>query len=141
MKKFFLLIVILLGVFSMIITGEETKKISKQETSKEDLAEIKKACLDYVEGWFESNAERMKISVHQNLVKRRIRDNNIVEMNREKLLENAVNAKRNKPEIIVEIFDVYNGIAIAKVTSTFVDYVQVAKIDGKWQILNVLWAN
>ena len=100
--------------------------------------EIKKACLDYVEGFYESNKNRIENGVHKKLVKR---DSKLNEMTRDKLINVAVGNKRNKPKtgIKVTVFDISGNIAITKIISEFVDYAELVKIDGKWQVINVLW--
>ena len=40
----------------------------------------------------------------------------------------------------VEILDVYGDVASVKVTAAeWIDYMHVAKVDGEWKIINVLW--
>jgi hypothetical protein len=40
----------------------------------------------------------------------------------------------------VRILDIYRGAASARVdASTWVDYLQLAKWNGRWVIVNVLW--
>ena len=44
-------------------------------------------------------------------------------------------------KIEVTIFDVYDNIATVKIDSAdFLDYAHMAKINGEWKIINVLWA-
>jgi hypothetical protein len=62
-------------------------------------------------------------------------------MSRAKLIEAATSKQRVKPEITVEVFDICGNIAIAKITSGFVDYAELAKINNNWQVVNVLWSN
>ena len=100
---------------------------------------IKQACLDYVEGFFESNKERIERGVNGDLVKRQNDKGVIKNMTRQELVAVAVGNKWSKPEIKVDVYDVHGNIALAKVTSQFVDYCELAKIDGRWQVLNVLW--
>lgn len=33
----------------------------------------------------------------------------------------------------------FGDIAMARIASCFVDYVQLARLDGRWQVVNVLW--
>jgi hypothetical protein len=45
-----------------------------------------------------------------------------------------------KRKIEVTVLDVMEDIAMVKVLSAmYYDYLQVAKIDGEWKIINVLW--
>ena len=40
----------------------------------------------------------------------------------------------------VEIFDVFGNVATVRVTMRdWIDYMHVAKFDGRWVIVNVLW--
>ena len=40
----------------------------------------------------------------------------------------------------IELFEVLDKTASAKLTANWgVDYFHLAKVDGKWQIMNVLW--
>jgi hypothetical protein len=40
----------------------------------------------------------------------------------------------------VTILDRYNNAAVVKiVASDWIDYLEVAKINGEWKIINVLW--
>lgn len=124
------------------------------QTVSDSLA-IKKACTDYVEGFFTQDAERMKGGLHPDLVKRII-DNHtgksvIVSTTREELasylkpeykMKDPNPAEPLKTKVI--IYDLTSDIAMAKITTNkmtvFFDYAQLGKIDGKWQVLNVLWA-
>jgi hypothetical protein len=132
--------IILLGILLMgtlaVCAGN-----SNQTFNQDDLKAVKQACLDYVEGYYESNGERVAKGVHADLVKRSIKNDTIIEMSRAKLIEAATSKQRTKPEITVEVFDIYGNIAIAKITSGFVDYAELAKINNNWQVVNVLWSN
>jgi hypothetical protein len=136
MKRLFLTLIVFLGVIVMSGTAQEAKNLNK-----EDVSAVKKACMDYVEGYFESNGERIKAGVNPNLVKRKIKDGKFSELSFDKLVEVTVKTKREKPIITVEVYDIYNDMAAARVTSGFVDFIHLAKIDGKWQVVNVLWNN
>ena len=119
--------------------------------SADDQAAIKATALDYIEGWYEGNAERMERALHPDLAKR------IVEKKRgsdELVLDNmdaksliAATAKgggKNTPpekqQKDVTILDVYENAASVKVVASgWIDYMQMAKWNGRWVIINVLW--
>jgi len=68
-----------------------------------------------------------------------VNGNEIQEMTRYQVVAATVkDVKRIKPDITVKIFDIYQGITTASIRSNYVDYCQLAKIDGKWQIINIL---
>ena len=112
--------------------------------------DIKMTCLNYLEGWYSGNADRMEKALHANLIKRRKitlkktgRDlinqataNDMIEYTEAKmgLKENATQ------NIEIIILDIYNEIATVKtVTSDFIDYIHLVKFNSEWTIINVLW--
>ena len=112
---------------------------------------IKQAMLDYVEGVYEVDPKKIERSVHPELakrgfyVKRGETDYTQAPMTFTELVELSkryyANAKppQNAPKEIV-IFDVLDKTASAKLTATWgVDYMHLAKYEGKWMIVNVLW--
>ncbi|MBN2436568.1 MAG: nuclear transport factor 2 family protein [Spirochaetes bacterium] len=117
-------------------------KLSDKET-----AAVKKPVQDYVEGWYDKDAERIRRGLHPDLAKRSINPKNstaIDQYSRSSLLEVVQQyGGQNGDERILEIelLDVQKNIASAKVVSnSFVDYVHLCYADNQWLILNVLWA-
>ena len=105
---------------------------------------VTEAALDYVEGWFEGDAERMERAVHPELVKRTLRDGRLEALTARQMIEATASGKGKRPaderaiEITVE--HVGEGVANATVLSApFVDYLQLARTDDGWKIVNVLW--
>ncbi len=117
--------------------------------SEADEKAVREAILDYVEGVYEMTPERIELSVHPELAKRGYyrRDGSWVEvpMTFPQLVELA--ASYNKDGHIpadapkeIELFEVLDKTASAKVTANWgIDYFHLAKLAGKWQIMNVLW--
>ncbi len=113
------------------------------KASDEDLTAIRQTALDYVEGWYEGNAERMERSLHSDLVKRIIRRDRVDTLNKEQMVNNTrLNGKgfTGQMKNIVNILDIYGNIATVKVDSVgYIDYLHIGKVNGKWEIINVLW--
>ncbi len=120
------------------------------KASKEDVAAIKQTALDYIEGWCDGNAERMQRALHPALVKRGL----MPFRQTGKMLINPINAEmmieltragvgklpEDQRNISVEVLDVYKDIAMVKCASAkFIDYMHMAKQEGQWRIVNVLW--
>jgi hypothetical protein len=117
----------------------------------EDRAAVRQACLDYVESIYEVNPAKVERSVHPELVKRGffIKKNETAysphAMTFAELVELAKNynkkgqlAKDAVKEVVV--FEVSDQTASAKVTAVWgIDYIHLAKYDGKWKIINILW--
>lgn len=116
-----------------------------------DSAGIRAAALDYIEGWYEGNAERMERALHPELAKRivntdpRYGRNSLGQMGALTLINSTrrgggkeTPAAQQRKE--VRILDIFGNTASVRVdASTWVDYLQIAKWNGRWVIVNVLW--
>ena len=120
------------------------------QAQADDNAAIKQTALDYIEGWYEGNAERMERALHPKLVKRIFEKNSagevvLDEMGAQQLVEGTRRGggKRTPPEkqqkdvTILDVFE--NAAAVKVVASDWIDYLQMAQVDGRWVIINVLW--
>lgn len=114
-------------------------------------AAVRAAVLDYVEGVYEVAPERIERSVHPKLAKvgyarRKAADPyREIPMTFEGLvkLAGSYNADGEIPEgapkevVIYEILD--QTASIKLIAEWGIDYMHLAKFDGKWKIVNVLW--
>ena len=112
---------------------------------------ITQTALDYVEGWYEGNAERMERALHPDLAKRIVRGDFKVGPNRldqmsaltlvqavRKGFGKATPKEKQQKDVI--ILDIYQNVATVKaVMADWVDYMHMAKWNGRWVIVNVLW--
>ena len=123
--------------------------VSADEPTPEDLAAIEQAGLDYVGGYYAGSAERIGRALHPRLQKVVVRKlPNGREFFHYATADGLVDYTRTgqgkkAPEecnVTVTIHTVYGGIATVTVESSeYLDYAHVAKLDGKWKIVNVLW--
>jgi hypothetical protein len=111
---------------------------------------IRQAALDYIEGYYEGDGARMERALHPELAKRIVRTNEqgrsqLQQMSAMSLVlgtragggKDTPAADRRKD---VTIFDIYQNAASAKIyASGWVDYLHLAKWNGRWVIVNVLW--
>lgn len=115
-----------------------------------DRAAIKQAALDYAEGWYEGNADRMERALHPDLAKRIVRTNEkgqsrLDQMSAMSLVQAAragygKQTPKDKQLKEITILDVYRGAATVKLEMQgWFDYLHVAKFNGRWVIVNVLW--
>lgn len=114
----------------------------------EDGEAIIATALDYLEGWYEGNAERMARAVHTDLAKRIARPQadgcrELQHMGKETLV-GYTEARPAGDEVDlrdrIQILDVFGFAAVVRADADdWVDYLQLAKIDGHWVIVNVLW--
>jgi hypothetical protein len=111
---------------------------------------IKATALDYIEGWYEGNPERMERSLHPDLAKRIVRTNDrgqsmLGQMSAMGLVMGVrggggKNTPKEKQQKDVTILDVFGNAASVKVVaSDWIDYLHIAKFNGRWVIVNVLW--
>ena len=116
-----------------------------------DSAAIRATALDYVEGWYEGNAERMGRALHPELVKRIVVSDtatgkSVLESMGASALVNGTRhgygkrTPKDRQQKEVWILDIFGNAASARATmADWIDYMQLAKVDGRWVIVNVLW--
>ena len=111
---------------------------------------IKRTALNYAEGWYEGNADKMESALSPDLAKRIARSNPqgqtrldhmtamaLVQGTRGGFGKQTPAAEQQKD---VTILDVLGGASTVKLEMRdWVDYMHIAKINGKWLIVNVLW--
>ncbi|HEX8692225.1 MAG TPA: nuclear transport factor 2 family protein [Longimicrobium sp.] len=115
-----------------------------------DSAAIRQAALDYAEGWYAADAARMERAVHPELAKRIVRTN---DQGRSRLDQMGAmtlvlgtrsgggsDTPAGERQADVRILDVFENAASARVMmSGWVDYLHLARYNGRWVIVNVLW--
>ena len=117
-----------------------------------DSAAIRSAALDYVEGWYAGDGARMERALHPELAKRNVYADpqgrsRLIQMSALTLVNQtrsgggteiaAADRKRD-----VAILDIYgNAASVRARMATWIDYMHLAKWNGRWVIVNVLWEN
>jgi hypothetical protein len=124
---------------------------AQTNVSETDKSAIKQTALDYIEGWYEGNAERMERALHPELAKRIVRTNpqngqsRLDQMSALTLVQGTrrgggKQTPKDKQQKDVVILDVYGNTASVKIiASDWIDYLHIAKSNGRWVIVNVLW--
>ncbi|TKD58974.1 nuclear transport factor 2 family protein [Flavobacterium sp. ASW18X] len=137
-----------LGLFLILISTS----VTLQAQTKQDSIEIKQVALDYLVSQHTVKPELFERSAHPRMVKRTFWKNRIAnkEYLRETfkdgmvLLAETYNVKGDKfpenPTKEVVLLDVYDKVASVKlVADEWIDYMHIVKLNGEWQIVNVLW--
>jgi hypothetical protein len=117
----------------------------------EDRSEVERTARDYIEGWYTADSARMARALHPDLVKRRIETlqdgQQVVEnVTRDDMIRMTSNGGGSKTpddqrNMSIEVLDITGDIAAVKtLSSQYVDILSMAKINGKWVIVNVLWS-
>jgi hypothetical protein len=111
---------------------------------------IKRTALNYAEGWYEGNADKMESALSPDLAKRIVRTNpqgqsGLGQMTAMALVQGTRGGSGKqtpKEEQLkdVTILDAMGGAATVKLEMRdWVDYMHIGKMNGKWVIINVLW--
>jgi hypothetical protein len=115
-----------------------------------DSVEIHGAALDYIEGWYTGDAPRMERALHPDLAKRIVTTDSSgrSRLSHTGALALVQSTRRGGGSSIppetrreeVTLLDMYGGAASVRIrAATWVDYLHLAKFNGRWVIVNVLW--
>jgi hypothetical protein len=116
----------------------------------QDREAVRQAGLDYIEGVYNVQPERIERSVHPALVKRGFykKDAAAPYVENPMTYEQLVNlartwnkeGKRNTSVKNVEILDLLDQTAVVKITASWgIDHMLLGKYDGKWKISLIQW--
>ncbi len=116
---------------------------------QKDIEEVRQAVLDYIEATYQVDPSRIKRSVHPDLAKlgfvQEADSYNEYRMTFASLVETAATFNQDgriapdAPKAIT-VFEVLDQTASVKLEAWWgIDYLHLAKYDGKWMIINVLW--
>jgi Putative lumazine-binding len=124
--------------------------VAQQANADAERAAIKQTALDYVEGWYEANPERMERALHPELAKRIVRSgpegrSRLDQMGAMALVQGVKRGggketpkeQQQKDIVILDVFE--NTASVKAIMSGWVDYMHLAKFNGRWVIVNVLW--
>jgi len=141
LKKMMLLVFALTLVFP-------TMSFAQSDTDREA---VRQAALDYVEGVYEVDATRIERSVHPELAKRGfyVKQGETSYSSGQMTFAELVNLAKtyNKNGRVpkdapkeVTVLDILDQTASVKLVAVWgIDYMHLAKYDGKWKIVNILW--
>lgn len=116
-----------------------------------DSSAIRATALDYVEGWYEGNPDRMNRALHPELVKRIVVSDTATKrsvlegMGASALVNGArhgwgKSTPKDRQQKDVTILDIFgNAASVKAIMAGWIDYLHIAKVDGRWVIVNVLW--
>ncbi len=159
-SRLFLFLVLCASMFAVTLEASAQQPSERSATvavakpgvsSEADLAAIKQTALDYIEGYYEGNGERMERALHPELAKRIVRtDPNSGRSRLDQMgamtLTQGTRARASNPtpkdkrQNDVTVLDVFENAASVKIVATdWIDYLHVAKFNGRWVIVNVLW--
>ena len=126
--------------------------LSAQQAAAADRESVRRAALDYLEGFYEGDSSKIVRSVVPNVRKvgyftaRGSTTYEAEEMSYAEMIAYTINFKKNgrtTPATApreVTVGEINDQTATAKVVAWWgIDYLQLAKYNGKWMIVNVMW--
>jgi len=134
----------------MMIEMAWRAETTDETVSPEDDAAIRACLLDYFDGWFDGNAERMDRALHPGLAKHALnqdatRSGTLDVTTKDEMVEatsRGQGKQRDTPDrgIRIDILGVSGDIACASVHSTvYVEYTLLARTRDGWRITGTLW--
>ena len=123
-----------------------------QGQTRQDSLDIRQVALDYIESQHNVEPDQFERAAHPRMVKRTFWTNKKTgkEYLRETftdamiLLAETYNVNGDRfpanPKKEVIILDIYDKTASVKlIADEWIDYMHIVKLNGKWQLVNVLW--
>ena len=115
-----------------------------------DSAAIRATALDYIEGWYTGDATRMERALHPELAKRivqtdpqghsRLGQQSAMTLVSSTRRGGGTDIPADKRKSDVRILDMYGNAASVRIqAASWVDYLHMARSNGRWVIVNVLW--
>lgn len=125
------------------------------KASRADLDGIAQTITDYMECWYGAGHKKLPAAIHPTVVKRVLPAHPdtgktvLREVTASQLMENALvcaqsgnHPPREAWRNDITIYDVFEDIATAKAVGTlWVDYIHLAKVNGDWKIMHILFDN
>ena len=140
----------IIAMLLVVFAGTIATAHAQTTVSDADKAAITQTALDYLEGWYAADGERMERALHPELAKRIVRTNvegqsRLDQMGAMTLVQytrrgGGKNTPKDKQQKDITILDVFGNTASVKaVAADWIDYLHIARSNGRWVIVNVLW--
>lgn len=118
--------------------------------SPADSTAIRATALDYIDGWYAGDADRMERALHPHLAKRfvedfpdggmRLTDTSALELVQQVRAGGGSGVPVAERRTKVRILDVFQDVASVRVDAHgWIDYMHIAKLGDRWLLVNVLW--
>ena len=116
-----------------------------------DSAAIRATAHDYIDGWYDGDGARMERALHPHLAKRLVYDDqnghsHLANISALELVQSTRAGAGKIPPAqwrdSVTMLDFYGNAAMVRIdATTWVDFLEEVKWNGKWVIINVVWVN
>src|SRR5690348_15801508 len=116
-----------------------------------DTAAIRQTALDYIDGWYSGDADRMERATQTHVDKRLVYTDKeghsrLVDRTDEALIQSTRSAVGKIPRDhwrdSVTVLSVFGNDAVVRIDATsWVDFLEEIKWNGSWQLIKVIWEN
>jgi len=124
--------------------------VCKSYAQSQDSLAVISVTEKYIQAFYQGKPEWLKETLHPELIKRTIKsfpdsEKFIVTNGKSEMVElskvfNANGKFDDQSRADIEVLDLYNNMASVKLTAEkWIDYLHLIKLNGKWQIVNVIW--
>jgi len=138
----------LVSLLTLMLLAFGLQRVRAQ--SHDDSLGIRRAALDYIEGWYAADGDRMTQALHPELAKRImytdslgnawIRNMGATELVRGTRAGGGSRTPTADQKTEVRILDIFQNAASARIDAGgWIDYLHLVRWRGRWVILNVLW--
>ena len=116
----------------------------------DDRTQVAAVARDYLESWYTADPDRMGRALHPDMVKRYVDSlptgrHVVHSLTRDVMVEMTRGGGGSKVasesrKIAVDVLEVSGDIAVARASSSeYLEYLSLAKCNGQWAIVNILW--
>ncbi len=127
-----------------------------RRSSATEIRAIRRVVLDYILSWYTMDRKRLKNALHPQLAKRMVWPHDktgrstLIEYPTPALLRSVVKGRlllageRKKGKATwggrIKILDLFQDMSVVRTSARWgIDYIHLAKWNGEWKIINVLW--
>ena len=141
--------VVITAIVASVVALVPVRQLAAQTAA--DTVAIRATAMDYIEGWYAGDGARMERALHPELAKRvvtidpRMGHSQLESIGAMTLIlrTRAGGGSRTpveRQQKDFRVLDIFNNAAVARIiASDWVDYLELAKWNGRWVIVNVLW--
>jgi hypothetical protein len=143
----------MLGLSSLLtlaLSAPPAAQSTQAPPPPDERAAIEQVARDYLEGWYAADPERIGRALHPDLAKRYVHTypsgrQAVQSVTREVMVEmtragGGSKLPAEKRNVAAQVLEISGDIAVVRASSSeYLEYLSLAKCNGRWQIVNVLW--
>ena len=130
--------------WKLLHAAYDTRSESPVEAAQSEVDAIHAVALDYIEAWYQGDAQRHAHAYHDECVKRAFREDGGLEVTSgQRMVDLCATGNTILPdaEWDIHIDDIVGNVASVRVNSTrWIDHLHMAKARGRWALLHVSYA-